>query len=426
MERSMCCGFMIFPRIRRVSIWNVRSPEIVLLRQFFSRYPTPSSHISESSFRILSYCAMRSYLSNTMMYRNLGSDTTYISQTPHRVLVFRFRFFRSYALFSNVGENFIISLFSWSCHDARTQVQKYADKIHLDVYSSFEFHGDGDKPFEALFEQWKHPGCTYHGFVSNERFETHFVSLMLLRIPRFGRKRVASQRLKRWVLVVRSWPEFGCTSGDTRTVRNEVRVLQYYVQECNGVYQNDGCCDSDVLDSRGDTSKTRDVSYAARSSDGDFQAGQRDERSSDCLLRVWCPNLRRSHSEVISNRKAIRRISVYLWKRELRGEIDKALLLYERALTFSPRNSVLAIALGMMKILVGDSMSSVDISLQGFDLLESVIASDSSFRPLPRRRGGSIVRYGVAVRGAFWYVVFSIRWEQHTHIISQVQSTTFC
>ena len=45
------------------------------------------------------------------------------------------------------------------------------DKIHLDVYSSFEAYGwkERDKPYEDLFEEIKqHPNMTYHGFKPNE------------------------------------------------------------------------------------------------------------------------------------------------------------------------------------------------------------------------------------------------------------------
>jgi UDP-glucose:(glucosyl)LPS alpha-1,2-glucosyltransferase len=47
----------------------------------------------------------------------------------------------------------------------------FGDKIHLDVYSSFEAYGwkERDKPFEDLFNDIKnHPNMTYHGFQPND------------------------------------------------------------------------------------------------------------------------------------------------------------------------------------------------------------------------------------------------------------------
>jgi len=47
----------------------------------------------------------------------------------------------------------------------------HGDKIHFDVFSSFEAYGwkDRDKPFESLFEEIKeHPQMTYHGFQEND------------------------------------------------------------------------------------------------------------------------------------------------------------------------------------------------------------------------------------------------------------------
>lgn len=47
----------------------------------------------------------------------------------------------------------------------------HGDKIHLDIYSSFEAYGwkERDEPYLDLFERAKaHPQMTYHGFQSNE------------------------------------------------------------------------------------------------------------------------------------------------------------------------------------------------------------------------------------------------------------------
>lgn len=47
----------------------------------------------------------------------------------------------------------------------------FGDKIHLDVYSSFEAYGwkERDKPFEELFQEIKdHPQMTYHGYQPND------------------------------------------------------------------------------------------------------------------------------------------------------------------------------------------------------------------------------------------------------------------
>jgi len=49
--------------------------------------------------------------------------------------------------------------------------EKYGDKIHFDVFSSFGIYGwkERDKPFESLFERIDaHPNMTYHGFQPNE------------------------------------------------------------------------------------------------------------------------------------------------------------------------------------------------------------------------------------------------------------------
>lgn len=48
--------------------------------------------------------------------------------------------------------------------------QKYGDKIHLDVYSSFEAYGwkERDEPYKELFDNIRsHPNMTYHGYQPN-------------------------------------------------------------------------------------------------------------------------------------------------------------------------------------------------------------------------------------------------------------------
>lgn len=48
---------------------------------------------------------------------------------------------------------------------------KFGDKIHLDVYSSFNIYGwpQRDEPYQKIFDKCReHPGITYHGVVSND------------------------------------------------------------------------------------------------------------------------------------------------------------------------------------------------------------------------------------------------------------------
>lgn len=49
--------------------------------------------------------------------------------------------------------------------------ERYGDRIHLDVYSSFEAYGwkERDEPFKPLFDMIRqHPQMTYHGFKPND------------------------------------------------------------------------------------------------------------------------------------------------------------------------------------------------------------------------------------------------------------------
>jgi len=65
-------------------------------------------------------------------------------------------------------------------------VEHFGDKIHLDVFSSFEAYGwkERDKPYEQLFEACKkHPQITYHGFQPNEVIREHLQKAHIFAYP---------------------------------------------------------------------------------------------------------------------------------------------------------------------------------------------------------------------------------------------------
>ena len=81
-------------------------------------------------------------------YKEKGKDTIRIiyHTTPHR------------------GLNLVVAA-------VNAIAKEMGDKIHLDVYSSFEAYGwkERDKPYEDLFEEIKkHPQMTYHGYQPND------------------------------------------------------------------------------------------------------------------------------------------------------------------------------------------------------------------------------------------------------------------
>jgi UDP-glucose:(glucosyl)LPS alpha-1,2-glucosyltransferase len=62
----------------------------------------------------------------------------------------------------------------------------FGDKIHLDVFSSFEAYGwkERDKPYEQLFEVCKnHPQITYHGYQPNEVIREHLQKAHIFAYP---------------------------------------------------------------------------------------------------------------------------------------------------------------------------------------------------------------------------------------------------
>jgi UDP-glucose:(glucosyl)LPS alpha-1,2-glucosyltransferase len=77
------------------------------------------------------------------------------------------------------GLNILVSVFEKLAED-------FKDKIHLDVYSSFEIYGwkERDEPFQELFQKIKdHPQMSYHGTVSNEEVRAALVKAHIFAYP---------------------------------------------------------------------------------------------------------------------------------------------------------------------------------------------------------------------------------------------------
>lgn len=64
--------------------------------------------------------------------------------------------------------------------------KEWGDKIHLDVYSSFEIYGweQKNEPYKPLFDRLnEHPGATYHGLKSNEEVREALKSAHIFAYP---------------------------------------------------------------------------------------------------------------------------------------------------------------------------------------------------------------------------------------------------
>jgi UDP-glucose:(glucosyl)LPS alpha-1,2-glucosyltransferase len=63
---------------------------------------------------------------------------------------------------------------------------KYGDRIHLDVFSSYKIYGweDADKNYEPLYEKIRnHPNMTYHGFAPQDVLREHLLKAHILAYP---------------------------------------------------------------------------------------------------------------------------------------------------------------------------------------------------------------------------------------------------
>lgn len=150
-------GWQEYHRMVFVSYWQ--------RQQFIDRFKIPHSKT----------VVLRNAIEPILEDREEGGDKLRFiyHTTPHR------------------GLNILVSVF-----DALCQNESLKNKIHLDVYSSFEVYGwkERDKPYDELFNFIKeHPNMTYHGAVTNNEIRKALLKSDFYLYPC-------------------TWPETGCLS----------------------------------------------------------------------------------------------------------------------------------------------------------------------------------------------------------------------
>lgn len=286
--------------------------------------------------------------------------------------------------------------------------QKYGDAIILDVYSSFNIYGWGhrDPPFEHLFETCRqHPGCHYHGAVSNNEVREALLKSHIFAYPSTWAETsciAAIEALSAGCEIVTSnlgaLPEtlngFGTMYQYTSDKDDHLKI---FTQKLDGAIAS--FWDPALVKKR----KMQQI-YAANAYDWGFFGfkGRIDE---------WTQVLASLDNDLVSSSVIPTRSSFETQAKFVQGLITagrmsevkrnppRAMQLYERAFELEPHNSHVLVALGNLCLLYGDSVQMPGVSEQGVRHLEFVLSSDT-VRPL--LSFDSDVFFEMAVRIGFY------------------------
>ena len=280
--------------------------------------------------------------------------------------------------------------------------------LHLDVYSSFSIYGwhERDHPYAPLFQACEqHPGCTYHGAVSNDDVRDALRSAHIFAYPSTWMETsciAAIEALSAGVHVVTSslgalvetvgtfgtiyefkqdWSEHadafeqamhGAIESywEVTSVRLR-RVQQVYASQIFGWGSPGlrGRADDWVVLLGGiheDFNGGRDVGRDDFDSDGDY---------SDALF--------------VAGRV-----------RESRGDQKGAYEKYLQSLEFNPLNSYTMVAMSTLEIMVGESNGDHSTALRGIERMESAIDDPDGLSP--PLEPNSAAYFGIAMRSGYW------------------------
>jgi predicted O-linked N-acetylglucosamine transferase (SPINDLY family) len=288
---------------------------------------------------------------------------------------------------------------------------KYGNKIHLDVYSSFEVYGwkHKDEPYQPLFDVCRnHPGCTYHGYKPNGEVREALKRSHIFAYPSI-------------------WPETSCIaaieamSAGVTVVTSQSGALPETIGSNDFIYplNQDMKKHSDMFTQaltftienywRPESIKKRRqmALMAANRYDWGFPGwaeGRIEQWISMLTTRMNEFDTTPDRSKYDSDEQYSEALFVKGKRQELRGNSDGARQIYENALRYNSKSSLIILALGMVEVnspinqRVGPEK--VALPTQGIARLQSSV-SNTELEPIVKT--DSIVQYGIDMRAAFWY-----------------------
>lgn len=281
-------------------------------------------------------------------------------------------------------------------------------KLRLDVYSSFSLYGwdQRDEPFEPLFDVCRqHPGCEYHGAVSNAEVREALTKAHIFAYPSIWQETsciAAIEALSAGVHVVTSslaaLPE---TLGTFATMYQYVEDTEEHLAAFERAL-------GEAIDSYWSQEKfsMRRVQQVYASQVFGWGTAGFSGRADD-----WVRVLGSAH-ELFNGERTLERqdfnsdsefadaLFVAGRVKEHRGDVQGAMTKYRLALEFNALNSYALVSLGVLEMTAGDHSGDREMANSGVNRLEFVI--DNAERLSPPLKPDSAAYYGAAVRSGYY------------------------
>ncbi|XP_022839387.1 Glycosyl transferase, family 1, partial [Ostreococcus tauri] len=281
-------------------------------------------------------------------------------------------------------------------------------KLRLDVYSSFSLYGwdQRDEPFEPLFDVCRqHPGCEYHGAVSNAEVREALTKAHIFAYPSIWQETsciAAIEALSAGVHVVTSslaaLPE---TLGTFATMYQYAEDTEEHLAAFERAL-------GEAIDSYWSQEKfsMRRVQQVYASQVFGWGTAGFSGRADD-----WVRVLGSAH-ELFNGERTLERqdfnsdsefadaLFVAGRVKEHRGDVQGAMTKYRLALEFNALNSYALVSLGVLEMTAGDHSGDREMANSGVNRLEFVI--DNAERLSPPLKPDSAAYYGAAVRSGYY------------------------
>ena len=304
--------------------------------------------------------------------------------------------------------------------------QKYGNKIHLDVYSSFAYYGWlnelRDPNYQEYFDMCtNHPGCTYHGYQPNSVIREALQQSHIYAYPNTWQETSSLSIIEAMcagVAVVTS--SNGAVQGTlyhTQQGQDISGVLYQYTEEMKtNLNQHVSIFGSALMytiekywDPEEITKRKKLALAAAARYDWGFPGWPegRIEQWIQFLSALMPPasfNTEPLRSEYNSNEEYAEGLFVY-GKRQmiLRGNQEGAMQAYDKALRhYNSHSSLLALSLGSLESMGNPSTL---VPIRGFDRLVSTLDHNNTEEIVfePKVGKDSSVHYGINARAAYMY-----------------------
>ena len=282
----------------------------------------------------------------------------------------------------------------------------YGGKLHLDVYSSFSIYGwdKADASYETLFDMCRaHPGCTYHGAVSNDEVRAALSKAHIFAYPSIWVETsciAAIEALSAGTRVVTSnlgaLPEtlngFGTMYEFTADVKAHAEAFEKAMRTTIDTYW-----DEDQMASRraqqiyaAEVFGWGTAGFSGRVDDWIRHLGKRHHH--------FQGEIERSNFDSLDDFADALTIAGRV--KESEGNAEQAARLYADALKAKPSSSFAMLSLGILELMAGQSMGRVDISDRGANMLGVFLEHSTTLSPPVSPH--SIGFYGAAVRVAYY------------------------